>query len=322
MLLATEKAMHVVLEEARADVLKLRADFERDAGAAPRTFRLSASDPYLEPYGSAGRTQRRRLVEQAHATNATRLDLLLAHYEDAMWSVASEAGRRELGSTLGTRSGYVELDEKVDAALIQLHRDASVETLEQQATLRVHDDVVLERSVREDLEGLGILSLYKSAPTTGLFAPDQEGQAVAIVFARDPELDHGVSFTVVQAVRRIIERGGVVLTSTPWRLDGAADGAVPASLEVDARRYLVTDPCIPAVDTASPSFAGLHDRILVSEHRTALRRDDTGALVATLGWQVRWNVDFRGHMRELLDRADLALEDDPVLPALLEAAAR
>jgi hypothetical protein len=55
----------------------------------------------------------------------------------------------------------------------------------------------------------------------------------------------------------------------------------------------------------------------VSEYRTALRRVDTGELLATIGWQVRWIVDFRGTMRVLVERSDLVLADDPILPRLL-----
>ena len=70
-----------------------------------------------------------------------------------------------------------------------------------------------------------------------------------------------------------------------------------------------------------PSFFGVSGSIahgVLTEYRTALRREDTKETIATLGWQVRWIVDFQGTMRVLVERSDLMLVDDPVLPGLLK----
>jgi hypothetical protein len=121
-------------------------------------------------------------------------------------------------------------------------------------------------------------------------------------------------------VRRLVERGGIIDTETQWQLDPATpkkDGVVPLCPDVDPKYYVVTEEARPAVDTHAPDYVKLYDHVLVSEYRTALRRDDTGELLATIGWQVRWIVDFQGTMRVLVERSDLVLTDDPILPRLL-----
>jgi hypothetical protein len=324
MLFATEHAIHQVRDDARKDIAKLRAEFDAAVDHAPRSYRIDTSDPVLQEYGSALRDARHVAVEQAQATSEERFRLLLEHYEQAMWDVAIEAGKLERGSGLGYRTGYQELDDKVESAILQLERDAAVEGMEQVATIREYDDVVLERWLREEVEGIGVVSLYKSAPTLDLFAPTQEGQAVVVSFARDEKVGKNVPLSFVQAARRVVERGGIVLTASPWRFDPATPGGkgvVPLHPGVDPATHVVSEICTPSVDVTAPGFQDLRDTVLVSEYRTAVRRDDTGELIATIGWQVRWNVDFRGTMRVLVDKSDLLLVNDPVLPGLLAAPA-
>ncbi len=357
MLLGAERAIHVVLEDARHDVERLTAGYETAAGPAPRTFRIASSESSLATFGDHLREQRLALLQERANATGQQLRALVDHYEGALWEIAAGAGRREGGDTLGTRSGYIELDEKVDQALIQLARDADVDGFEQSSAARLHDDIVLDRAIRYEIPDVGVLSLYKSAPTPGLFAAEQEGQAIVVVLARSKEdpleskrVMKGIAeerrllaaggtvapaplvagplqrstmpLSFVQVVRRRIERGGLVVESTPWQLDPAtADGGlVPISDEVDTKTHVVSELCIPKVDTRAASFRGLWDHVLITEYRTALRRDDTGEIVATMGWQVRWNIDFQGRMRVLVDRDDLIVPADPIVPALLAAA--
>jgi hypothetical protein len=233
--------------------------------------------------------------------------------------LATEASRMENGHELGTRSGYQELDDKVEAAMLQLSRSADVEGIQQLATLRTYDHVGLDREVREELPGKGVISLYKSQPVNGLFEAGQEGQAVVLVFQRDG-LEPTVPLAYVQAVRHIVQRGGIVLASTPWVLDPSTpkkDGMVAIAGEIDPAKYFVSAEARPAVDRKVEGYGELSDHVVVTEYRTALRREDTGETLATIGWQVRWIVDFQGTMRVLVERNDLLLVDDPVLPSLL-----
>jgi hypothetical protein len=337
MLFGTELAMRRVIEDARRDAVNLRAEYHAAIAAAPRSWRLGTTEPSLTTFGETGRESRRDAIERAFATTESRHQLLFDHYANALWVVAERAGELERGSDLGTRTGYRELDDKVDAALLQVERRLDVEGLEQVATFSKHEDVVLDRQIREELPGLGVLSLFKSAPVDGLFAPGQEGQAVVATFTRSvseavavappaeddaakPALPPDAGLSFVQAVRRRVERAGIVISETPWHLDPATPGGrgiVPLRAEIDASRSVATEVCVPSVDTVAPSFHDVWDHVLVSEYRTVLRRNDTGATLATIGWQVRWNVDFKGSMRVLVDKGDKTLEEDPVVPALL-----
>ncbi len=322
MLFGAEHAIHRVLEDARQDAAKLRAEFQVAVTAVPRSYRLNATDPLLEPYGAETRQLRHDTVAQAQAATTAKLDLLLKHYEAALWAMASKAGELEHGSDTGTRTGYQELDDKVEAAMLQIARAADVEEVEQTATFTTYDDVALDRDLREEMAGRGTLSLYKSAPIVGLFAPGQEGQAIAAVFVR-AGIAGDVPLSFVQAVRRRVERAGIVVSESEWQLDPATPdgrGVVELRRGVDATRCLATDVCIPAVDTRVAAFRALWDHVLVSEYRTALQRGDTGEILATICWQVRWNVDFHGSMRVLVDKLDEVRTSDSIVPALLAAA--
>jgi hypothetical protein len=320
MLLATELAIHQVMRDARRDVLAVRADFDNAIAAMPLPSMLGVTDAKLQNFEQPARDARALECKKLADSATARLKGLLEHYEKALWTVAIEAGKLEHASELGSKTGYQELDDKVDSALLQLGRDADVDQIDMFGTLHGYDHVGLDREIREELEKLGILSLYKSPPTQGLFAPGQEGQAIVVVFQRDG-IDANVPLSYVQAVRRLVERGGIIESETPWQLDPATpkkDGVVPLSPDVDPKFYVVSAEARPAVDTKAPEFDHLNDHVLVSEYRTALKRDDTGELLATIGWQVRWIVDFRGTMRVLVERSDLVLPDDAVLPRLLK----
>lgn len=319
MLFATDRAIHQVISDARRDVLAARAEFDDAIAAMPLPSMLGVTDSKLQAFDQPARDARAAAITKLKDATTAKLKGLLEHYEKALWTVAIEAGKLEHASELGSKTGYQELDDKVESALLQLSRDADVDEIDQFASLHSYDHVGLDRAIREEIEKQGILSLYKSPPTVGLFAPGQEGQAIVVVFQRDgiaPE----VPLSYVQAVRRLVERGGIILTETPWQLDPATpkkDGVVPICPDVDTKYYVVSAEARPAVDTKGQDFNQLFDHVLVSEYRTALKRDDTGEFLATIGWQVRWIVDFRGTMRVLVERSDLVLEGDPVLPRLL-----
>lgn len=319
MLFATDSAIHRVILDARRDVLAVRAEFDDAVAKLPLPSMLGVTDAKLQLFDQPARDARANAITKIKDATEAKLKGLLDHYEKALWTVAIEAGKLEHASELGSRTGYQELDDKVESALLQLARDADVDEIDQMAALHSYDHVGLDRAIREEIEKQGILSLYKSPPQNGLFAPGQEGQAIVVVFQRDG-IPPDVPLSYVQAVRRLVERGGIILTETPWALDPATpkkDGVVPLSPDVDPKYYVVSAEARPAVDTKAQDFNHLFDHVLVSEYRTALRRDDTGELLATLGWQVRWIVDFRGTMRVLVERSDLFLEADPVLPRLL-----
>ncbi len=340
---AADRAIHVIFEDARVDLARVLAEFDRDVAVAPPCYLLASPDPALASYGETRRKERATRLEAASNRTQEQLKLLLEHYESALWAIAAEGGRIGGGDALGARSGYLELDQKIDAALLQLSREVDVDGVAQAAEAAINDHLALERAIRHELPGIGILSLFKSPPTEGLFGKDDEGVATAVVFSRakDDLLDASVvgaalagkpapvrptlpaKISFVQAVRHGIERGGMMVKTTAWQLDPAATdghGAIPRCEEVVADSHLASALCIPSVDKRDPSFRDVWDHVLVAEYRTALRRDDTGELVATIGWQVRWNIDFSGRMRVLVDRDDLVLTDDRVLPTLLAAA--
>jgi hypothetical protein len=321
-LLAAEAEIHQLLGAARREMGQMSEGFLAEVDAAPRAFRLSSSDPELATYGTAAQAERRIRVEQVEERAKASVTVLLEKYETALWDAARRASARERGADLGSRTGYIDLDEKVDAAMVQLERDANLEQIDQAATLKLYEDVMLERELRLEVPGLGILSLFKSPPTLDLFAPRQEAQAVALAFVRGG-LPPEVPLTFVQAERGRLERGGLLLTATPWQLDagGGGTGVLPLRADIDARASIATEVLIPSVDVASPTFPALRDHVVVREYRTILRRDDTGETLATIGWQVRWNVDARGYMRVLVDSHDLVLPGDRTVPALLRAAA-
>jgi hypothetical protein len=319
MLLAAEGVIHQVMRDARRDVLAVRNEFDVAVDALPLPSMLGVTDQKLQNFDQPARDERAKTITAIMVKTQARLKALLDHYEKALWTVATEAGKLEHGSELGSKTGYQDLDDKVESALLQLARDADVDEIEQFATLHIYDHVGLDRAIREDVTGLGILSLYKSPPVKGLFALNQEGQAAVIVFQRDG-IDPLVPLSYVQAVRRLVMRAGIIETETPWMLDPATpkkDGVVPQSPDVDPKYYVVSEEARPAVDTHAQDFDHLFDHVLVSEYRTALRRDDTGEFITTIGWQVRWIVDFQGTMRVLVERSDLVLPDDPILPRLL-----
>ena len=320
MLFAMELAARQAMRDARRDVTSIRKDFNDRVDLLPLPSMLSVTDDSLGIFGQADRDARAKAVLAAQAETVARLKGLLAHYEKALWTLATEAGRLESGQELGTRSGYQELDDKVEAAMLQIARLADVEGIEQLATLRTYDHVGLDREVREELAGKGILSLYKSQPVNGLFERGQEGQAVVLVFQRDG-LEPTVPLAWVQAVRHVVQRAGIVVASTPWAIDPDTpkkDNIVGVATEVVSTKYFVSVEARPAVDRGAPGFENLHDHVVLTEYRTALRREDTKETIATLGWQVRWIVDFQGTMRVLVERSDLMLVDDPVLPGLLK----
>jgi hypothetical protein len=320
MLFATDNATHQVLRDARRDVLAVRGEMDAAIDAMPLPSMLGVTDAKLQAFDQPARDARAAAIKKVTDATEARLRGLLEHYEKALWTVAIEAGKLEHASELGSKTGYQELDDKVESALLQLNRDADVDELDQYRSLRSYDHVGLDRAVREELPKLGILSLYKSPPTQGLFAPGQEGQSAVVVFQRDG-IAPDVKLSYIQAVRRLVERGGIIDVETPWQLDPATprkDGVVPLCPDVDPKFYVVSAEARPAVDTKAPDFNHLFDHVLVSEYRTALRRDDTGELLATIGWQVRWIVDFRGTMRVLVERSDLLMKDDKVLPRLLK----
>ncbi|MBL8840136.1 MAG: hypothetical protein JNL90_01270 [Planctomycetes bacterium] len=342
LLAAADRAIHVVLEDARADLKVVLAEFEGVVARAPACYLLASPDPVLGDWGKKKRDERQALLEAASNRTQEQLKLLLAHYEEALWAVAAEGGRRGGGDALGARSGYLELDSKIAASLLQLSREVDVDGVAQSAESAINDHLALERAIRHEMPGVGILSLFKSPPTVGLFGPEDEGVATAVVFSRakDDPLDASVvgpalagkpapvrpappgKLSLVQAMRHGIERGGLMVTTTAWRLDPAAQagGVLPLTDEITAASHVASALCLPAVDKSDPTFRDVWDHVLVAEYRTALRRDDTGELLATIGWQVRWNVDFRGRMRVLVDRDDLVVVDDKVLPTLLAAA--
>jgi hypothetical protein len=319
MLLGTELAMRQVLKDARTDSAAIRRDFDDLVAKLPLPSMLSVTDDALAVFDQAARDARAKTIGDAETVAETRMNALLAHYESRLWMLATEASRMENGHELGTRSGYQELDDKVEAAMLQLSRSADVEGIQQLATLRTYDHVGLDREVREELPGKGVISLYKSQPVNGLFEAGQEGQAVVLVFQRDG-LEPTVPLAYLQAVRHIVQRAGIVLASTPWVLDPDTprkDGMVSIAGEIDPAKYFVSAEARPAVDRKVEGFGELSDHVVVTEYRTALRREDTGETLATIGWQVRWIVDFQGTMRVLVERNDLLLVDDPVLPGLL-----
>jgi hypothetical protein len=319
MLLGTELAMRQVLQDARVDSAAIRRDFDELVAKLPLPSMLSVTDDALAVFDQAARDARAKVIGDAETVAETRMNALLVHYESRHWMLATEASRMENGHELGTRSGYQELDDKVEAAMLQLSRSADVEGIQQLATLRTYDHVGLDREVREELPGKGVISLYKSQPVNGLFEAGQEGQAVVLVFQRDG-LEPTVPLAYVQAVRHIVQRGGIVLASTPWVLDPSTpkkDGMVAIAGEIDPAKYFVSAEARPAVDRKVEGYGELSDHVVVTEYRTALRREDTGETLATIGWQVRWIVDFQGTMRVLVERNDLLLVDDPVLPGLL-----
>jgi hypothetical protein len=320
MLFAMEAAARQAMRDARNDVTSIRKEFDDRVDVLPLPSMLSVTDDALGIFGQADRDARAKAVKVVEEDVEARLKGLLAHYEKALWTLASEAGRLESGQELGTRSGYQELDDKVDSAMLQIARLADVEGVEQLATLRTYDHVGLDREVREELAGKGILSLYKSQPVIGLFEKGQEGQSVVLVFQRDG-LEPTVPLAWVQAVRHVVQRAGIVVAATPWVIDPDTpkkDGIVGVATEVVSPKYFVSVEARPAVDRGAPGFENLHDHVVITEYRTALRREDSGETLATLGWQVRWIVDFRGTMRVLVERSDLMLTDDPVLPGLLK----
>ncbi len=342
LLAAVDRAVHAVLEDARSDLEKVVAEFDGVVERAPACYLLASPDPALLDWGKRKRVERKTLLESASNRTQEQLKLLLAHYEEALWAVAVEGGRAGRGDALGSRSGYLEIDSKISAALLQLSREVDVDGNAQAADAAINDHLALERAIRHEIPGIGIFSLFKSPPTVGLFGPEDEGVAAAIVFSRAKEdlLDASVvaptlsgqpaavrpappaALSLVQAVRHGIERGGLMITTTAWRLDPTASsrGALPVNGEVTAQSHLTSELCMPSVDKSDPAFRDVWDHVLVAEYRTALRRDDTGELLATIGWQVRWNVDFRGRMRVLVDRDDLVVTQDRVLPTLLAAA--
>jgi hypothetical protein len=345
LLLATERAIHVIMEDARADLARIEAEFTSGTSAAPHCWSLASAEPGLEPFGAGKRKQRAALVAGEAHRRRQQLELLYRHYETAMWAVAADAGRRENGSALGSRSGDLELDRKIDAALLQLAREVDIDGAAEDAGAVGSDRVGLERQIRHEIEGVGVLSLYKSQPIKLSRGDEDEVQAAAVAFARakpDPlatagkdGVENGVwveapapveplRVSFVQAVRRHVERGGLQIASTDWRFDPAAAdarGTLPLNPEVDPASHVASEVCLVRVDKSDPSFEQLRDHVLVSEYRTALRDDATGKLLAVIGWQVRFNVDFAGRMRVLVDPNDQVLDDDRVVQNLLAGAA-
>jgi hypothetical protein len=322
MLFDVESVVHRALQESRRDAARIVDEFLAAVDRAPRAYRLNTSDPDLATYGNAEQQARSEAVDVAEKDAETKLSALVEQYESALWDAAARAGQAEHGADLGTRTGYRELDDKVEAAKLQIESTIDIERLQQLATLKTYDDVALEREVRLEIEGVGIYSLFKSSPTVGLFAPGQEGQAVVAAFNR-VGLDPKVPLSLVQARRQRVEHGNMVLATTPWQLeawDAGKPGVVPERAAIDANHAIATEVMIPTMETGAGEFARRNDRILAREYLTALRRDDTGEIIATIGWQVRWNVDFHGMMRVLTEVDDLVIEKDPVLPSLLQAA--
>ncbi|MBM4015762.1 MAG: hypothetical protein FJ293_12470 [Planctomycetes bacterium] len=337
MLLATERAIHVIMEDVRVDLARVEAEFAATTASLPACWSLASAEPGLEPFGADKRRQRAAHVASAAHRRRQQLELMYRHYEAALWAVGTEAGRREGSDMLGTRTGDRELDRKIDAALLQLAREVDVDGAAEEANAIGSDRVALERQIRHELPGIGVFSLYKSQPHKVARGDEDEVQAAAVVFARakpdlfDAEFGAGpapqpperVSF--VQAVRRHVERGGLQIALTDWRFDPAAadaSGTLPVSPEIDPANHVASEICLVRVDKSDPSFTQMRDHVLVSEYRTALRDDATGKLLAVIGWQVRFNVDFAGRMRVLVDPNDQVLPDDRVVQRLLEAASR
>jgi len=319
MLLATENAVHALLGRATEELDEVNREFERELDAIHTGPMLSVIDDVLEEYAREERDRFSRQVIDLEERTVTRLEAILELYRHRLWTVASEAGKVEGAKNLDFRSGYRELDEKVEATIVQLERVANVVGAEQTATLRAHDAVVLHREGKFELDA-GQLLHFRSNPD--LMDPSDHSP-VSICFALiQPDLDNEIPVRFVQAVNHRIERDGIVVREKPWRFDPgipSKEGLLPLRREIRAPGYVATDLLTPQVNLQFPGSQVLSDFVLVAEYRTALQHAETEEILATIAWQIRWAVDYRGRGQVVDARrhAPRLMEEDPVLPALL-----
>ena len=164
MLMGTELAIHRLLGQAETELGAILEAYDDELQGIATPIQLAVVHPQLESYGEGTRKQFKERVQGLHAATKERTEKVLAHYLAAMWSVAEEAGRAESGSDIGYRTGYRELDLKVESAYNQLLRNADVDGLDQLATFREADRIDLVRKVRDEIDGVGRVTLMISAP--------------------------------------------------------------------------------------------------------------------------------------------------------------
>jgi len=216
-------------------VRKRRMLMEDGLDSIPSPMELVVTHEVLETYGAVDLELFAARVEQCRAVASGALEEVLSRYEAALWTVAEKAGQGEHGSQLDARSGYRQLDAKVESALAQLRRKAGVEYVEQLATFRQRDRIHAIRKIQDRVPDQGTLSLFLSPPVrvvagVGLaLAPKglHEARAQAITF--EPQgAGEDMEWEFLQARRTKLQKGGIVIQQSPWRFDRATDqGRVP-----------------------------------------------------------------------------------------------
>ncbi len=334
MMMATKSAITQLLGQASERTDAIRSQYEEVLNTVQKTLHLEVADPVLEQYGDTEWEVFRTQIDTLQEGTESALQELLDDYGRRFWGIAESAAQRERGSEVGTRSGYQELDDVVEASLAQLERQADVEGVDQLARTRKSQRVALGRKIKHEVEGLGKFLLFVSAPedvrdlpvpsrardTSGFERIDQSIACVAAFHRSDEAMD--TPLRLVQAVRYRVERGGVILEETEWKFDprtGDENGVVPLG-DVGDPAYLASQPMVPLIERESAGFAALHNHTLVAEYRLRLENAVTGEEHATLAWQAAWLIDYRGQLRvDFSETEERVVEDDLVISDLRAA---
>jgi hypothetical protein len=336
MILATESSIQRLLGLANQEIERVRTAYEEQLDSLQASYRLSIVDDDLENYGTADLERFRTRVEELEERTTAAIEELLARYDEQFWYVATEIGHMEKGTSFGYRTGYRDLDEKVEAALIQLAARADLEGIHQSAAFLSSHRLVLSRKIRHEVEGVGEFDLFVSSPEEwntldrdidiperSPFRRLRQSYAMVVTFRAADDL-RAVPFRFVQAVRHRIERGGIVIEETDWRLDPSCpggEGILALREEIAAEGVLASVPTVPHFNAAAPGFDSLRRYTLVSEYRTALQRSDRGEILSTLAWQIVWRLDARGQIRVVLEEcAERVVDGDGVIESLQAAA--
>lgn len=324
MMNASAMAIQGLVRQAYIDIEAVHEQFQLQLEGVRTGPMLNIIDRVLEELGASERAAFRRQVEDLEEQTLKLLSALLRSYEERLWFVVTEAGELENASNPDWRSGHRELDEKAIATTLQLRKFADLEGIHQQATFRAYDRVELVRELKSDVDGIGRVMFFLSEPRRDIDrTPYQEYSSIAFVLARESR-DDPREVQWVQAVRHRMERGGISILITPWKLDdsvGNPRGILPLRAEMRDPGYVVSDVIRPVVNLDVEGFSEFQDYHLVSEYRTGLIDAATREPLVTIQWQLRWLLDRKGELHAVPREQAPAhfLPNDSVLPDLIPA---
>lgn len=293
-----ERRMRIFLGAAVRTMEDIHRRFKEAMEAIPVPYKIQAVEEELAAFYKDREEAFEKQVMETAKRYEEEIRRAMETLEPRVWKIAFEVvGSEDMGTSYGSRTGIDEVDEIAEATLELLRFRSGLDTLQDEAGFYKYKRIRLDRLFKHDVEETGRFSVFLSDPMRHFFRKNEDVVAVTVTYQRKG-LDPAVPLEFRQAVRNRVVRGGTTRFDSRFHWDetlGTPGGRLKlVNPGTDEVVVVVSRVFFPRINMDSPRFDAFLDFTAVRDYETAVVRSDTGEILDSVSWQLKWNISHFG----------------------------